>query len=282
MSTPKNIIILGAGKSGTTALFYAVRQAIVDATGKQIEGLFEPTEKPVIAEYLRSGKDVIPLVKVLLGPILRKGRDVISIFDKRIVIYRDPRDNIVSRIVFMLPRVAPRSEAQLIEMFRQKERDPESISVLAMLREIGRVSERKNLPEAVRENSILAARLKQERAQDLFLMPYDDMVEGRFGALNAYLNLDVKPGVEVAQRHSFVVRTKGSGEWRNWFLEEDVQFFAKDVADEFAILGFEANEAPSSDKKINPATTSEYVSMMFARELEKRREKKRKAKAEAV
>src|SRR5947209_20200187 len=101
---PKGILILGAAKSGTTALFYAIKNALVSGRGVSVAGLFEPTEEREIVQYLSSTTDQVRLVKGLLGPLLRRGSAVerlIAEFDRKIVIYRDPRDNVVSRICFM-------------------------------------------------------------------------------------------------------------------------------------------------------------------------------------
>ncbi len=275
---PKSVIILGSAKSGTTALYYAVRNALAEAAGKPIEGLHEPTDPLVIRNYLAETQDAIPLAKVLLGPLTRQGGDVTSWFDKRVVIYRDPRDNVISRIVFMLQRLIPVKDhariEQVKELFRRKETAPESLSVLQMIGEIEALSGRKDLAKAMRNNALLPAEMKREREQKdgLFLMSYDDMVQGRYEALSDYLGLPIKSGVEVDQKHSYVVRTKGSGEWRNWFLAEDIQFFAKDVAADFALLGFDANETANETKVINASTCSEYVASQFQRQQEKRRE----------
>jgi hypothetical protein len=145
---PQGIIVPGAAKSGTTALFYALRKSLETQGATSIKGLFEPREAKRIRTYVESGQDSVPLAKMLLGQFSRKIGVVEKRvgwlerhFEKRIVIYRDPRDNIVSRMVFMLGTlVGPRDHdgiARTIALFERKERDPASISVVSLL-QIGR------------------------------------------------------------------------------------------------------------------------------------------------
>lgn len=275
MTDPRRaVLILGAAKSGTTALFYAVRKALAVAHGGSASGLFEPRRAGEIEEYLDSTTDRVPVVKMLLGPLFRDGGSFLEKFDRKIVIYRDPRDNVISRICFMLKKmIAPRDKEKIeevLELFRKKERAPESMSVVEMLRQMERITGRSNLRESVRTNSLLPAKIKREHGETYFMMPYDDLVLDRFDRLNEYLGVSVSSDYEVAERHSFVVRSKSSGAWKDWFLEEDVQFFARDVADDFAVLGFDAEAVPNREKKIEARTSSEYVASQFQHLRDKR------------
>ena len=275
---PKGILILGAAKSGTTALFYAIRNALATGHGLATTGLFEPRRAGEVVEYLTSTSDKVPVVKVLLGPLLRDGGSFVERFDKRIVIYRDPRDNVVSRVCFMLKKlIGPREEKkieQVLQLFREKEQSPDSISIVGMIRQMSLITDRPNLLEAVRSNSLLPAKIKRESGNDYFMMPYDDLVSGQFDPLNKYLGFAVSADFEVAEQHAFVVRSKSSGAWKDWFLEEDVQFFARDVADDFRILGFDPDVEPNARRSIDPKTSSEYVASQFQHVQEKRRRSK--------
>ena len=277
-SLPKAILILGAAKSGTTALFYAVRNALATGHGLATTGLFEPRRAGEVVEYLSSTPDQVPVVKVLLGPLLRDGGKFVEKFDKRIVIYRDPRDNVVSRVCFMLKKlISPREEKkieQVLQLFREKEQSPDSISIVSMIRQMAVITDRPNLLESVRSNSLLPAKMKRENENVYFMMPYDDLVSGQFEPLNQYLGFTVSGDFEVAEQHSFVVRSKSSGAWKDWFLEEDVQFFARDVADDFRILGFDPDVVPNVRRSIDPKTSSEYVAAQFQHVQDKRRRAK--------
>lgn len=276
VASPGSTIILGSAKSGTTALFYAIRNAL-RSNGYQVEGLFEPAKPGDIKNYINGTADDVPLVKALLGPAFRRGMDIMS-FSKRIVIYRDPRDNVVSRLVFMLPNFVDISEkekiASLISVFEKKEQNPESISVLEMARQIGEICAQENLPERLRSNAVMPAMIKRDPDNRYFMMPYQDLVEGKFGPVSEYLGFKIYPDFEVDGQHSNVTRTKGAGDWKNWMLDEDIQFFATDVKDDMLLLGFDPAAEAAANKVIAPAICSEYVARQFATLEAKRRARK--------
>jgi hypothetical protein len=278
---PRGILILGAAKSGTTALFYAIRKALVARSGLAVEGLFEPRHAGKIRDYLSSTTDRVHLVKGLLGPLLRTGgRSLESFseeFDKKVIIYRDPRDNVVSRICFMMKNRVGGDQAkisQILEMFREKESSPDSVSIVSMVRRMARIAEQPeaDLLASVRDNALLPAKMKREQGAAYYFMPYDELVLGKFENLNHYLGLTVTADFEVDQKHSYVVRSKSSGAWKNWFIDEDVEFFVRKAADDFRLLGFDPQEAPNSARNIDARTSSEYVAAQFAHTQEKRKQ----------
>jgi hypothetical protein len=281
-----SILILGAAKSGTTALFYAIRNALISTHGLQIDGLFEPRSSEVVEYYLKTDDDVY-LVKALLGPVSRWKKDIKPWFSKKIIIYRDPRDNIVSRLVFMLTNFVSPSEkdkiSQLVSIFENKERNPESISILNMVEAISEIVGRKNISESLRSNALLPAAMAKDESAKYFMMPYTDLIESRFGDLGAYLDLEIDPSFEVGSKHSFVARTKGAGDWKNWFLDDDIKFFVTSVADDYRLLGFEHDEVANETKFISPTTCSEYVQGQFDfREEKRKRSKKLRRSAASV
>lgn len=272
---PKAIFILGVGKSGTTGLFYAIRSALNRQPGLAVEGLFEPTRPKEVSEYLGAGRDGVGLVKMLLPKMLRREVNLpIERFDKRIFIYRDPRDNVVSRLLFMLPQLIPAFDEQalgaILRVLRRKESDPSSLSVTEIIKVIASIARRDDLLEDIRTRAILPAHIMQRQSHGYFLMPYDDLVEGRLARLSDYLGVPMTSEFETTQKHAYVVRRKTSGDWRNWFLEEDVRYFAQEVADAYRVMGFDPAERPEAERHIPAAVCSEYVLSLFTRMQEKR------------
>ena len=272
---PSSTLILGSAKSGTTALFYAIRAAINRAMGCDIKGLFEPRNMRAFRHHLESSDDPVWLCKALLAPIMRNMQDVVDRFDRRIVIYRDPRDNIVSRLLFMPPRLLfdiDRSKCDdYIGLIRRKQADPSGLSVLAILRALEGMSKRDDLIRNFRDNAIMPAQIRRAHGDRFWMFAYDDLIEGRFERLSEYLEIEVTPDFEVDGQHGHVSRSKGSGEWRSWFLPEDIEYFALDVADDYALLGFDPAEAAGPNPQIIPETSSHYVQQQVERLMAKRR-----------
>jgi len=284
-SLPKGVIILGAAKSGTTALFYAIQNTLSKRHGITVTGLFEPVEADRIGAYLDNGRDSIPLIKMLIAPFLRKDlasflRKKYKAFDgacKKIIIYRDPRDNVISRLVFMLPKLIKLSEQkkidEIVELFRRKEQAPDSLSVVHIIKEVGRISGNENLLENVRDNALLPAKMKRESGSEYYMLSYEHFVEGQFDGLNRYLGFDVDPNFEVGERHSYVTRTKSSGSWKDWFLQEDIDYFVKAVPSDYRDLGFDVGQQANAQKQIDPKTSSEYALSQFARLRERQQQR---------
>ena len=60
---------------------------------------------------------------------------------------------------------------------------------------------------------------------DFFVLRYEDVVDGKLQDLESYLGLKLEGKVEVASRFKVIERTKSKGGWRNWFTQEDVEYF---------------------------------------------------------
>lgn len=89
--TAKKIVVMGLGRTGTTALFFTLKQAMAADT----YCLFEP--RSFVAP---PGHTPHVLAKVLIG----HNRDVdisgFQDFDKKLFLIRDPRDTLVSRVLY--------------------------------------------------------------------------------------------------------------------------------------------------------------------------------------
>src|SRR5690606_15023024 len=86
----RKIVIAGQGKSGTAALFHKIRAAVPDSTRL----LFEPRA------YEPEPDDGHVLAKVLIDPPGYVDFSTFEPFDKKILIVRDPRDNLISRLLY--------------------------------------------------------------------------------------------------------------------------------------------------------------------------------------
>jgi len=83
-------LITGIARSGTSALYFKLRDALPETTWC----LFEP--RHIDAAHLYRHPDV--LAKVIIGPPADFDYEPYRGFDPKIMIVRDPRDNLVSRL----------------------------------------------------------------------------------------------------------------------------------------------------------------------------------------
>ena len=130
-----NILIHGVGKTGTTALFYTIRKAL---SGTVTE-LFEPVSLEFDAGPSAPAQHV--LAKVLL-------RETIPVpyerFPWKIMTVRDPRDILISRLLYLIWHAAFRADPgcmnTYLTLLRAKERDPACIPLKDLFSSLDRKS----------------------------------------------------------------------------------------------------------------------------------------------
>jgi hypothetical protein len=127
------ILIAGLAKTGTTGLLYLIANSL----GRSRKLLFEPKVCP--PEAKADGGDIV--AKVLLGRQLDAGS--FAHFDKKITIFRDPRDRMVSSILYSQYHANYLADEKSVSLVREclerKEADPASVSIREILELIGTV-----------------------------------------------------------------------------------------------------------------------------------------------
>ncbi len=96
------------------------------------------------------------------------------------------------------------------------------------------------------------------RYPDFFPFKYEDFVAGRLEALSEYLGMELTGSAEVDPKHHRVVRTKSSGDWRQWFQAEDVALFRNIYEDFLVRYGYDPGWTSSASPRIEPQFASEY------------------------
>jgi len=127
------ILISGLGKSGTTALFFRIKNSMPENT----KTLFEPEK--YIPHAHDQNKAV--LAKILLYKPQEIDYESFSCFDKKILIIRDPRDRLISMLLYRAWNSFYGDDhkvSKFLELLRKKELRPSSVSVLNILRMINK------------------------------------------------------------------------------------------------------------------------------------------------
>lgn len=241
-------VIGGLGKSGTTALFYAIRAGMPRGT----RCLFEPRSyRPTSAPHV--------LAKILA----QRGVDWASFrgFDKKIVILRDPRDQLVSFLLYAVYNHSkPLTSAEVIglmDLVVRKELDSRSVPLWRISEAIEGIT-RWDHRAVLRERHALCCRhLAEDPA--FFRVRYEEFIDGRTEALAGYLGFALPHGVNVPASLRRVERTKGTGDWRNWFTPEDVAYFRPELSGVMRTFGFEDTWDLPQDPVVTPDHGSEYL-----------------------
>lgn len=274
------VVIAGWGRSGTTALFFRLKQAMPQGT----VFLFEPREYPdgeiqpadnVLAKILILGKKIFSFeTKDWLDN--RLDYDRFSNFDKKILLVRDPRDRLISGLLYSIWNAARIQDEKRFREYAQalerKERDPGAVSVTELMVYRGKLS----APEETLNAWVERLKVQfgcclrfHDQYPDYFLFRYEDMIGDRFDELEKYLGLTIRGKVAVEKNYARVARAKQTGDWRNWFLKEDVELF-RPVFDEFMRrYGYQDDWVVNSPSVIRPEHASIFVKNLREERLRK-------------
>ncbi|MEJ2165373.1 MAG: hypothetical protein P8X90_07585 [Desulfobacterales bacterium] len=257
------ILILGRGKSGTTALLFKMASGLPNC---QVFSGGHPGEKKadsenVIFKYTyseRKGKTFEVYRRHIAG----------ENYDRKIWMARDPRDVAVSRTLFVWHKGTKGNRRQYKEYLRlleQKERDPMSIPfhVLCRYTELGRwplTTEEVVEGEATRHQRM--SDFVKSLGSDWLVFKYEDMLAHNYQMLNTYLGFEVSDTAQVPSTtvKSKVARKKGKGDWRSWFTDEDIRLFRPAYLPYLNTIGYDGDDwTLQSEPGIEPEFSSMYV-----------------------
>lgn len=252
------VLIVGEGKSGTTALLRSVSAALDDPAE-----IFEPAH--LSEDDLRPSPLV---VKKLLLNWKASENDLVDRFDKRIFIVRDPRDRLVSHLLYDAYNKADLLDGaqrdKWLTLVRRKTNNPGGMPFVRLMNAWWRLSRSDLMSHYVR--SLDRSTGFSRRLGDRFhLLTYEDYVDGEFAALDEYLGLELHAGV-VKGSETRVSRSATYGEWRRWFTDIDVEIFRPMTHAWQKANGYDHQDWETDHREpLDPATTVDYVTGLFAR-----------------
>ena len=210
-------LIIGEGKSGTTALLRSVSAAM----GTPVE-VFEPAD---LGEIDLGPEDLV--VKKLLGSWSATEVDLLDRFDRVVLIVRDPRDRLISHMLYDAYNRATHLDEHQRERWlgalERKSKAPLKLPLVRMM-DIWWQMTRANLLHVYMRSLQRTAEFGRLHAERVHIIKYEDLVDGRFGALSEHLGLAVG-AAEVRTSEQRVKRSGGYGDWRHWFTPVDVNVF---------------------------------------------------------
>lgn len=258
--TGMKIVIAGAARSGTTALYYALKQSLP----RNWTHKFEPRG------YVPKPGENSVLAKIIIHTVDRI--EDFDCFDKRIYLIRDPRDVVVSGVLYRVYNarepIDPTQLDHYLCAIAQKQRDPASISLVELQRRLYPLL-RVAMPD--HRNGRRAGRDFGAEHPDYFVYKYEDFIAGRYDALEGYLGFKIAFGGEVDAKHQRVARTKAAGGWRDWFTSEDVDYY-RPLFDDFLFkYGYNTEWALPASPRIRPEHSTAYVKRMLEEGIQSRR-----------
>ena len=257
------VFILGTGKTGTTALVYKVAGGLPNCKafsggkpGKYIGEYENAVYKHTYEE--RKGKNF-----ELYRDHLKNEH-----YDRKIWMARDPRDAAVSRMLYRWHRgiLGHKKQYQAhLDLVLKKEQDPKSVPFHEICRYTGHNGWPRSVEGVIEEEQNRYGNMCEfvkSLENDWYLFKYEEMVTKEFDLLNDYLGFEVveKAEVPVSTGKAKVVRKKATGDWRHWFVDEDVALFKAAFLPYMQAVGYDCDDWNLSlEPVIEPRFSSEYM-----------------------
>ena len=253
-----HIVVVGPAKSGTTALYFALLESLQG----RVHTLFEPqTARQMESVFGAAGHDHT-LTKVLLGEAVKSHFDFTA-HDKVVYLRRDPRDNVISRLLYraaMFKRSGDLGAFREYDALIRAKVAGEPISVKNIFRESLR------LTGAAHEWSGLGLKWAcdhavrfVENADNCYVLKFEDLVDGQLTALSSYLGIEVKQNARVGEPYKRVERSRSYGEWVHWFTPADVEFYRPLFVEYMNFFGYGDDYSLQSKRAINRQNSIDYI-----------------------
>jgi hypothetical protein len=257
------VLILGTGKTGTTVMVYKVAGGLPNCyafsggrPGKYVGDYENAVYKHTYEE--RKGKSF---------EVFQEHLDKEN-YDRKIWMARDPRDAAVSRMLYRWHKGFMGQKKQYethLDLVLKKEKDPRSIPFFEICRYTGHGSWPLTCDQVVEEERHRYQQMIKfvvGLGNDWFRFTFEDMAANKFDALNNYLGFDVQADATVpsSSGKAKVIRKKSTGDWRDWFTEEDIALFKPAFMPYMELMGYDpADWALSPDPAIEPEYSSLYM-----------------------
>ena len=103
-----------------------------------------------------------------------------------------------------------------------------------------------------------------DRYPEMLAMKYEDVVDNQLEPIEKYIGFFLNGNSLVDAQYENVIRTKSYGDWRNWFLPEDVEFFKPIFKNYMERYGYRQDWDLNLSPRILPAHCSEYAEKITA------------------
>jgi hypothetical protein len=250
-----NYLIAGLAKSGTTILFSRLKQAITP----EPETFFEPDRDEQLQEILEAGATSHTLTKVLIGRVTSQNHSIKQ-FDRHIVIYRDPRDQFISMLLYLFYDFQVSGDhvayQKALAALTRKVQDPGAHSTIDLYNLVAGLVSR--APIAVFGNLHREQR-DYIHAFSPHLLRYEDFVDSKLASTEQYLALGLRNDAQVPDVYHRVARSKAYGDWKHWLSEQDLDYINNEWGDTIQTLGYPLETRPGQ-LSIPNSTSLDYVS----------------------
>ena len=176
---------------------------------------------------------------------------------------QDPRDNLVSRLLFRM--VSPafvenrNVYTKMLPLFEKKVENPDSISVCDLFSRMEKTNLMEPMIESrVRENLDLFMDW-HANSPDCIIYKYEEFVRGNYDKIALITQRVDEVDNSVETIYPQIKRSGKTGDWRQWFLQSDVEFFRPRFERYMQIYGYEDEWDLPKKQRIDRSTSIDYV-----------------------
>lgn len=256
----RNILVMGREKTGTTGVYSLIKSALLPLANEYFFS-FEPVRSTPLEQVVEQDRRMSVLTKIMYKHFQNFE---LGMFDRRVMTVRDPRDILVSTLLFrpllrtIVDTVPMQEHERFLEGLKRKEQDPQSVSILELADLGNQVGYKRQKPRRLPEEYLEMADLADERG--FHVMRYEEFVDGKVEALSDYLQLPLNPGAsETPSWLTHISRSRGHGAWRDWLTPKDVEFYRPLLSQCMERMGYENDWDLNDSPQIPPETSSMYV-----------------------
>jgi hypothetical protein len=255
------VIVLGLAKSGTTGLWSVLVKSYPRRYLQFFEGQYLPSRYNKYFGQTNSEQNPRDVVsKQIIGPDFNF-TDLAS-FDKIIWMVRDPRDRLISYLLYRHYDYRYDSDEfvrEQLDLLRMKERDPDALAMIDL--EARLLLPRPTLESAFfwndhQKSNFLSTLIEEERA---FIFKYEDFVNQEYSGLENFLGIKMSRNAKVPKQFQRVIRSKTHSFWNHWFTQKDVDNYMGLFQPFLEQYGYKDEWALAEEKKIDPEHCSRYV-----------------------
>lgn len=268
-----NVLIVGRAKTGTTVVSKTIENSLEGESSyslepKDLSHFFQP-------ENYRTGVNHVTKIIYEHWNLIPRSRMALICnetplkFDKRVFIVRDPRDELLSRLLYFIRPWTdangchPEKNGAWIEALKKKESNPAAISFLQMVTIFDEIYDTKMHSQVLQERGFQQFfNFTTKKETNGFTLRYEDFIVGEVEPLEHYLDqkLTDKRDVGVLSRTR---RSASFNNWKSFFTEEDIAVLKPIYADLLQSMGYSDWELDSVDR-LPADENSEYASRLVS------------------
>ena len=263
-----NILVIGKAKTGTTVISKTLQKSI----GENVGYFLEPKRIEFFQDASKFENEGGNVVKIIFehwnaAPRFRNGlihNESELKFDKVVCIVRDPRDEMLSRMLYVIkPYIDAKGMDELrvqqwITILEEKENDPASISFFELVQKFDEL-----FSTDTKFGFLVATHVNQYNTflrnirDRVFVIKYEDFIDGRLMHLESYLGFKLVDDRDVGNL-SRTRRSASYGGWRDFFSPSDVDQLLPILGESLKLMGYD-NWDLNKVGSLNSTHFSQYV-----------------------